>query len=119
MVDAITSDDLAARVAKLLGRRHSVFAAATVTGSGVALASRGADPDADFEIGSISKGFTGLLYAEAVARGEVASDTTLGALLPLGDAPAAAVTLRSLSIHRSGLPRLARSMHPIGARGSS
>ena len=108
----MTSDELTARVARLLGQRHPVFAAATVTGSGVTLASQGADTDADFELGSISKGFTGLLYAQAVARGEVKPESTLGALLPLGAVPAAAVTLRSLSIHRSGLPRLPRSMHP-------
>jgi CubicO group peptidase (beta-lactamase class C family) len=106
----VTSEDLAARVAKLLGSRHPVFAAATVDGAGITLAVRGAEIDADFEIGSISKAFTGLLYAEAVARGEIAPTTTLGDLLPLGDAPAARITLRSLSIHRSGLSRAPRGV---------
>ena len=53
------------------------------------MASLGASLDADFEIGSVSKGITGLLYADACSRGEVGPDSTLGELLPLGDCPAA------------------------------
>jgi CubicO group peptidase (beta-lactamase class C family) len=65
--------------------------------------------DADFEIGSISKGVTGLLYAVTLERGEIGPSTTLGELLPLGDVPAAGVTLASVSTHHSGLPRLPAS----------
>ncbi|WP_240796327.1 beta-lactamase family protein [Streptomyces sp. RFCAC02] len=103
---------LAARLGTLLGPRHPVAAAAVVTPRGTTTAGLGAPLDADFEIGSISKGITGLLYAEALARGEIGAESTLGDLLPLGDAPAAGVTLRSLSTHRSGLPRLPKSAHP-------
>ena len=74
------------------------------------MAGFGADPGADFEIGSVSKGVTGLLYAEALARGEVNQMTTLGDLLPLGDCPAARLTLASLATHRSGLPSLPGSV---------
>jgi CubicO group peptidase (beta-lactamase class C family) len=97
---------LGARVRELLGNRHRVVAAAVVTPAATSVASLGAPPDADFEIGSVSKGITGLLYVDALARGEIAPTTTLGDLLPLGTAPAAAVTLASISTHRSGLPRL-------------
>lgn len=103
---------LAVRLGDLLGPRHPVAAAAVVTPAGMRVASRGADFDADFEIGSITKAVTGLLYADALTRGEVAPDTSLGEVLPLGDAPAARVTLRSLSTHRSGLPRLPKSARP-------
>jgi CubicO group peptidase (beta-lactamase class C family) len=102
---------LAARLGALLGPRHPVAAAAVVSPRGPIVASIGADLDADFEIGSISKGVTGLLYADALERGEINPDSTLGELLPLGDVPAARVTLASLSTHRSGLPRLPKSAH--------
>ena len=72
------------------------------------MASHGASLAADFEIGSVSKGVTGLLYADALGRGELSPGTTLGERLPLGDCPAAGVTLASLSRHSSGLPRLPR-----------
>src|SRR5690606_18528264 len=61
-----------------------------------------------FEVGSITKGFTGLLLAEMVERGEVALDTPLAEMLPGVALPAdvAAITLEQLATHRSGLPRL-------------
>ncbi|GAB3607774.1 hypothetical protein GCM10027413_31830 [Conyzicola nivalis] len=110
----VTSGDtgLSARLDELV--RHSApAAAALVTPAGSTLASRGAGLTSDFEIGSISKGVTGLLYCDALSRGEVTSNSTLGDLLPLGDCAAAHVTLASLSVHRSGLPRLPRSAHAI------
>jgi CubicO group peptidase (beta-lactamase class C family) len=80
-------------------------------------------PDTRFEIGSVTKIFTGLTLADMVVRKEVDLDTPLGSLL---DIPAAgAVTLRSLATHTSGLPqnytspRLAplRAFHPNPHRG--
>lgn len=103
---------LAARLGELLGPRHPVAAAAVVTPEGTRLAGRGTGLDADFEIGSIAKAVTGLLYADALARGEIGPGTCLGELLPLGDVPAGQVTLRALSTHRSGLPRSPRSARP-------
>ncbi|WP_433517427.1 serine hydrolase domain-containing protein [Nonomuraea sp. CA-143628] len=97
----------------LLGPQHPVAAAALISPAGVTVASRGADLDADFEIGSISKAVTGLLYADALERGEIRRESTLGELLPLGDVPAARVTLASLTQHRSGLPGLPRSARPL------
>ncbi|MGJ6963416.1 serine hydrolase domain-containing protein [Streptosporangium sp. G11] len=104
---------LMARLRDLVGDRHPVVAAATVSPRGMAVASAGAPPGADFEIGSISKGITGLLYADALAREEIGTASTLGEFLPLGEVPAAGVTLASLSTHRSGLPRLPRSSAPL------
>ena len=60
------------------------------------------EPDAVFELGSITKAATGLLLADAVVRGEVALDTPLGSCLP-GARPLA---LGDLATHTAGLPRL-------------
>lgn len=79
---------------------------AEVTPAGTRTATVGVPLEATVEIGSISKGLTAFLYADAVERGEVSPDTRLGELLDLGDAPAAAITLEELAQHRSGLPRL-------------
>ena len=77
-----------------------------------------------FEIGSISKVFTGVLLAQAVERGDLALDDTLGELLPrLLAAPqalklsstVAAVTLRQLVTHTSCLPRLPANFSDVGA----
>jgi CubicO group peptidase (beta-lactamase class C family) len=100
---------LASRLGELLGSRKSVAAVAMVTSHGTSVASRGTGLESDFEIGSISKGFTGLLYADALPRGEITPESTLGDFLPLGETPAARLSLQSLSIHSSGLPRLPES----------
>ncbi|WP_258725041.1 serine hydrolase domain-containing protein [Cellulomonas sp. NS3] len=102
-----TDPDLAARVRRLLGRRHPVVGVATVTPGGRATALLGAGPDADLELGSVSKGVTGLLYVDALERGEVAPSATLADHLPLGGTAVGAVRLADLATHRSGLPRLA------------
>lgn len=103
---------LKTRARALLGSRHQVAALGIVSPAGLRCAVLGADPSADFEIGSVSKGVTGLLYADALDRGEVSDDTRLGDLLPVEDTPVAAVTLESLSRHSSGLPRLPAAMSP-------
>lgn len=107
--DAILGTDLRTR----LGSRHPVAAVAVVNRAGTTTAALGAELTADFEIGSISKAVTGLLYADALTRGEVARTSTLGEFLDLGDSPAAGVDLDAVSQHRSGLPRLPASAHPF------
>lgn len=66
--------------------------------------------DLVFEIGSISKVFTGLLLALAVEEGRATLETTVGELLKgkvdFKDPAVAAITLRQLATHTSGLPRL-------------
>ncbi|MCU1519595.1 MAG: serine hydrolase [Pseudarthrobacter sp.] len=89
-----------------LGPAHRRAAVATVAGGRTDVAAAGVPLDADFEIGSVSKGITGLLYADACHRGHVRPSTALGELLPLGDCPAAHLTLGFISTHSSGLPRL-------------
>lgn len=63
-----------------------------------------------FEIGSITKVFTGLLLAQAVVEKKVTLDTTVGSLLAgqvkLTDPRIAAITLKQLATHTSGLPRM-------------
>ena len=63
-----------------------------------------------FEIGSITKVYTSLLFADAIQRKEVALDTPVSELLPPGiTMPASGaqpITLAHLALHVSGLPRL-------------
>jgi serine-type D-Ala-D-Ala carboxypeptidase/endopeptidase len=66
-----------------------------------------------FEMGSLTKPFTGLLLADLVNKGEVSLDDSINTLLP----PEAqkpefnAVTLQGLATHTSGLPRLPPNMN--------
>lgn len=69
----------------------------------------GAGPDTEYEIGSLTKTMTSLLFAQAVDDGAVAANTNLGSLLDLGSSDAADITLEELASHRSGLPRIAGS----------
>jgi CubicO group peptidase (beta-lactamase class C family) len=77
-----------------------------VTPAGAEVGAAGADEHADVELGSVSKGITGFLWRDALARGEVADDAVLGDLL---DVPShlSGIALRALATHTSGLPRLA------------
>lgn len=67
-----------------------------------------------FELGSITKVFTGLLLAEAAARGELRLDDAVEAQLgfPLRDSAGQPLRYVDLATHRSGLPRLAPNMQP-------
>lgn len=96
-------------------RESAPLGVATLTPAGDALAVRGCGEDDDFEIGSISKAVTGMLYFDALARGEVRGDQRLGEWLDLRGSDAAAVTLSSLSTHSSGLPRLQKGLALSGS----
>ena len=65
-------------------------------------------PDSVFEIGSITKTFTGLILAQMVEQKKVRLDEPVRALLPAGTVAAPAlggeITLVDLSTHRGGLP---------------
>jgi CubicO group peptidase (beta-lactamase class C family) len=65
-----------------------------------------------FEIGSISKVFTGLLLADAVVEGKLALTDTLAQRLPVKfeHPEIGALTLRQLATHTSCLPRLPDNM---------
>jgi len=74
-------------------------------------------PDADtvYEIGSVTKTFTALLLADAVARGEVTLDEPVQRLLPDYKIPKDgehAITLLDLATQSSGLPRLPSNFFP-------
>ena len=68
----------------------------------------GVDPDSVFQVGSVTKAFTGLLLADSVARGEVELADPATNYLP-GASPGRG-TLVELATHTSGLPRLPRGM---------
>jgi D-alanyl-D-alanine-carboxypeptidase/D-alanyl-D-alanine-endopeptidase len=74
------------------------------------------DGDTVFEIGSVTKVFTGLLLADMVRRGEVALTDPIATYLPPGTRTPTrngrAVTLVDLATHTSGLPRLPTNFHP-------
>ncbi|MBA4022880.1 MAG: serine hydrolase [Gordonia sp.] len=96
---------LAKELAELTGPDHPVVAAAVIDGDNVRVTTVGAELDDRFEIGSISKTVTGMLFAEAISRGEVQPETTASSLLPvLRGSPAERITLSDLATHRSGLP---------------
>lgn len=75
-----------------------------------------AKPDSVFEIGSITKTFTGLVLAQMVQQKQVRLDEPVRELLPKGTLAAAGsgaeITLVDLSAQRSGLPRLPDNMKP-------
>ena len=69
--------------------------------------------DATFEIGSITKTFTGILLASLVDRGMVSLDDRLGDVLPADVALPAdlqSITLAHLATHTAGLPRIPPGM---------
>lgn len=74
-----------------------------------------AKPDSIFEIGSITKTFTGLILSQLVEQGKVHLDDPVRALLPAGtvEKPAGAeITLFDLATQHSGLPRMPDNFHP-------
>ena len=89
-----------------------VLAAAALDQSGTALALDPGDtaPGARFEIGSVTKTMTATLLALLAGRGLLTLDDEIGRWLDAG--PNAAITLRELATHTSGLPRIGPGMTP-------
>ena len=80
------------------------------------------DRNTVFEIGSVSKVFTGILLADAIERGVVTADQPADDLLPEGVSmpifskkPDRKITLSDLSTHVSGLPRLPDNLDLMAA----
>ena len=71
-----------------------------------------------FEIGSVSKVFTGLLLAQAVVEKKVTLDTPVRDLVDKGfrfaDPKVGAITMRQLATHTSGLPRVPENLMEDG-----
>ena len=69
-----------------------------------------------FEIGSITKVFTGILLADMVAKGEVAYSDPVSKFLPEGvtmpSRNGQEITLLDLAVHHSGLPRMPTNFAP-------
>jgi CubicO group peptidase (beta-lactamase class C family) len=113
--------------ARIAVGRNPAIVAAQITPEGVvtAVAGRADSPDGAplssstrFEIGSITKAITGVLFADAIARGEVREDERLvealpGLVLPEGGAQ---ITLLDLATHRSGLPSFPPGHMPANPR---
>ncbi|HEV3332531.1 MAG TPA: serine hydrolase domain-containing protein [Bryobacteraceae bacterium] len=75
-----------------------------------------AQPDSIFEIGSITKTFTGLVLAQMVAQGKTRFDEPVRDLLPAGIVAKPRgdeITLLDLVTHHSGLPRMPDNFNPI------
>lgn len=87
-----------------------------IAATGVARAGVPVDENTVFEIGSITKAFTGVLLAEMAGRGEVRLDQPVAELLPPGTRVPSRngkqVTLIQLSMQNSGLPRLPDNLKP-------
>jgi serine-type D-Ala-D-Ala carboxypeptidase/endopeptidase len=74
-----------------------------------------AKPDSIFEIGSISKTFTGLVLAQMVVQKKVTLDTPIRTLLPEGwvAKPAGTeISLADLATQHSGMPRMPDNFKP-------
>lgn len=100
-----TSGDpqLIAQLTPLLSGARDRVSVALIDPQGVRYAFWGANPDTQYEIGSITKTFTAALLADAVERREVTLDTPLGDILELGDSTIGQATLRELATHHAGL----------------
>lgn len=101
---SVTGDrSLAAEAAPYLGGVRDRVSICVWEDGMTTTAGFGADAHTRFEVGSITKTFTGMLLADAVARDEVDIDDPVSQYLPLDGAPVASVTLRDLAAHTSGL----------------
>jgi len=101
-----------------------VLAPGTGSGLAIGVVQRGerrvftygvARADSLFEIGSITKTFTGLMLARMAAEGKVRLDEPVRELLPpgtVGKPPRREITLLDLVTHRSGLPAMPYNFHP-------
>lgn len=72
----------------------------------VKYANFGATNDTEYEIGSVSKVFTGQLFAIGIERGEVKEEDYLSKVLPISVwSPSSATTLLQLATHYGGFAR--------------
>jgi len=106
--------ELTADLSRLAGKRTKRVAAALVdlgASPNTDFAFIDAEPTTSFEIGSITKGLTGMALADAIERGEISLDTTISTLLPDSEGTGfGSISLKELCTHTSGLPRLPRSL---------
>jgi CubicO group peptidase (beta-lactamase class C family) len=122
----VDAGDMQAVLTKDLDQALSSGALAPATSAGVTIGViRGgvrrvfafgtAKPDSIFEIGSITKTFTGLILAQMIAQGKVTLDEPVRELLPAGTVAkptGAEISLLDLVTQHSGLPRMPDNFHP-------
>ncbi len=117
-IRGILRERIAAKVAPgiVVGLIDTNGARVIAAGSTMAAGGNEVNGDTVFEIGSMTKVFTGLLLADMVNRGEVKLDDPISKYLPPSvKAPARngrQITLLDLATHRSGLPRLPDNLVP-------
>jgi CubicO group peptidase (beta-lactamase class C family) len=101
---ATGDDDLVGLLRPHLDGGHHV-ACALIEDGRPRFAGFGADEHTEFEIGSITKTFTAALLMDAVGRGELDLEDTVGQLLDT-HGPVADRTLTQLASHTAGMPPL-------------
>ena len=127
-VNAQTNDEILQTLRERveIGKTNQSIVVATIDEKGTKFTSLGqisqkpnaenADENTVFEIGSITKVFTGTLLAEAVKRGEVKLDDPISKYLPAAvkvpTRNGKEITLIDLATHTSGLPRLPSNFAP-------
>lgn len=100
---------LAQAVQTQFGSKYKNLSVAKIdaTTGTIKYANFGATNTTEYEIGSVSKTFVGLLMADSISRGEVTENSTVASLLPIAtNRQSAQLTLAELASHRSGLPSL-------------
>lgn len=107
--DPTGDQEITSALAGHLGGHRTVSVVLLDEGAEPRFAGFGADETRPFEIGSVSKTFTGALLADAVERGELTYETTVAEVLgPEADGSGIAdVTLAELASHTAGIPSVA------------
>ncbi len=85
-----------------------------VHGFGAGVDGQAVDGSTVFEIGSVTKAFTGALFEDAIRRGEVSAEQSITEIFPeLGAADQLVpISLAALATHRSGLARMPADWGP-------
>lgn len=107
-------EQITSALAEHLGGHRAVSIVLLEPGSEPRFAGFGADPERRFEIGSVSKTFTGALLADAVDRGELTYETTVADVLgsQADGSDIADVSLAELASHTAGVPSVATRWLP-------
>jgi CubicO group peptidase (beta-lactamase class C family) len=120
-LQAVLTEDLAEalRSGKLAPATEAGVSIGVVDRSGRSVFCFGtARPDSIFEIGSVSKTFTGLMLAQMIEQGKVRLDEPVREQLPPGmvaKPSGAEITLLDIVSQHSGLPRLPNDFRPKDA----